>query len=109
MINEQIELPEPYRTALAEALAFVRERWQPLGIIAAGSVLRGEGGPTSDIDLYVIHSEAWRQRSQRRHWSAHGAHVWCSGVSQVWHSGSSVAWSMSNRCASITLAFDSTC
>ena len=66
MINEPIELPAPYREALVEALAFVRERWQPLGIIAAGSVLRGEGGPTSDIDLYVIHSEAWRQRSQRR-------------------------------------------
>jgi hypothetical protein len=65
-MNEQIELPEPYRTALAEALAFVRDRWQPLGIMAAGSVLRGEGGPTSDIDLYVIHGEAWRQRSQRR-------------------------------------------
>jgi len=52
--------------ALAEALAFVRLRWRPLGVIAAGSVLRGEGGPTSDIDLYVIHGEAWRQRSQRR-------------------------------------------
>src|SRR5687768_5331681 len=52
--------------ALREAVSWVAGRYESLGIFACGSLLRGEGGPTSDLDLYVIHGQPWRQRVQRR-------------------------------------------
>lgn len=39
-------------------------RGDVLGIVLAGSIVRGEGGPTSDLDLYVVVSSPWRQRRQ---------------------------------------------
>jgi predicted nucleotidyltransferase len=59
-------LEEPARSALRQAVAVVEERTEPTGIIAAGSILRGMGDPRSDIDLYVIHEQPWKQRLQRR-------------------------------------------
>ena len=41
--------------------------YTPIAIIAAGSILRGQGGPTSDIDLYVLHHAPFRQQLQRRY------------------------------------------
>lgn len=58
-------LAEPYNTALHEAVAFVSEHVQPRGIVACGSIIRGKPDATSDIDLYVVNSENWRQRVQR--------------------------------------------
>jgi hypothetical protein len=58
-------LPERYAFALRLAVSNVEAHYHPIGIIASGSLLRGEGGPTSDIDLYVIHREPFRQRLQR--------------------------------------------
>ena len=58
-------LADPYLTALREAVAFILERFDPLGIIAAGSILRGQPGPSSDLDLYVIHGADQRQRLQQ--------------------------------------------
>jgi hypothetical protein len=29
-------------------------------------IVRGEAGPTSDLDVFVIHDEPWRIREQRR-------------------------------------------
>lgn len=43
------------------------ETYTPFGVIAAGSVLRGQGGPSSDIDLYVLQDAPFRQRLQRRY------------------------------------------
>lgn len=60
------ELAEPYSAALRAAVDFILERYRPLAIVAAGSILRGQGGPTSDLDIYVLHGEPWRQRVQRR-------------------------------------------
>jgi predicted nucleotidyltransferase len=59
------DLPEPYNHALREAVAYVLERYKPAGIIAAGSAVRGIPDRSSDIDLYVIHLEPFRQRLQR--------------------------------------------
>jgi hypothetical protein len=56
----------PYDQALHLAVEAVLAACQPVGIIAAGSVLRGQGGLTSDIDLYVIQLAPFRQRLQRR-------------------------------------------
>ncbi|APR78728.1 Hypothetical protein A7982_04075 [Minicystis rosea] len=58
-------LPPRYDAALREAARFVIERFDPIGIVAAGSILRGEGDRASDIDLYVIHEHPYRQRLQR--------------------------------------------
>ncbi len=58
-------LPERYDKALRQAVEFILERYHVLGIIAGGSILRGSPNPTSDLDIYVIHADAWRQRLQR--------------------------------------------
>ena len=55
------ELDEPFATALREVVAYAIEHYHPLGIIGAGSVMRGEGDLTSDIDLYVIFEGDYRQ------------------------------------------------
>ena len=68
-------LAAPYDAALRQAVTDLLA-WQdpagqhtldPVGIFAAGSILRGQGGPTSDIDLYVIHPAPFRMRLQRRY------------------------------------------
>ena len=60
-------LSEPYASALHAAVDAVLATYDPIGIVAAGSILRGQGGPTSDIDLYVLHAAPFRQRLQRRY------------------------------------------
>lgn len=61
------ELPPPYADALRAAVDDLLTHFEPFAIIAAGSILRGQGGPTSDIDLYVLHHALFRQRLQRRY------------------------------------------
>jgi hypothetical protein len=58
-------LPEPYAQALREAVAFILTRTTPAGILAAGSILRGSPDPASDLDMYVIHRQPYRQRIQK--------------------------------------------
>jgi len=55
------EINEPFATALREVVAYAIEHYNPIGIIGAGSVMRGEGDLTSDIDLYVIFEGNYRQ------------------------------------------------
>jgi hypothetical protein len=54
------------RAALDAATAFVHDRYTPWGVLAAGTIIRGESDPHSDIDLYVLHDAPFRQRVQRR-------------------------------------------
>ncbi len=56
----------PYDRALDEAEAYIRASWQSHGIVVSGSIVRGEAGPTSDLDIVVVHREPWRLRDQRR-------------------------------------------
>jgi len=58
-------LPAPYDQALHAAVEFILSRFEPTGLIAAGSVLRGTPDATSDLDLYVIHRAPFRQRIQK--------------------------------------------
>jgi len=60
-------LAGPFDTALRTAVQDVQVYGDPVGIVAGGSIVRGQGGPTSDIDLYVIHHASFRQRWQRRY------------------------------------------
>lgn len=59
-------LPEPYDAGLGEAVAYIAGRFDPVGVIAAGSIIRGAPDPSSDFDMYVIHRENYRQRLQKR-------------------------------------------
>ena len=59
-------LPARYRAALEAAVGFTVDRWQPVGILASGSIVRGNPGPESDLDIFVLHQEPVRQRVQKR-------------------------------------------
>lgn len=59
-------LAEPYQTALHQAVSFVLAGYQPVAIVAGGSLLRGQGDAFSDLDIYVVHQAGWRQRVQKR-------------------------------------------
>jgi hypothetical protein len=56
----------PFDRAIAELEAYVQATWKPLGLLVAGSIVRGEAGPTSDLDVFVVHDEPWRLRESRR-------------------------------------------
>jgi len=56
----------PLDQAIAELEAYVEATWSPIGMIVSGSIVRGEAGPTSDLDVCVVHDEPWRLRAQRR-------------------------------------------
>ena len=60
------ELGSPYDDALREAAAYVLQRFEPIAILACGTIVAGNPDPGSDFDLYVIHREPWRQRVQKR-------------------------------------------
>lgn len=55
-----------YQLALRQALAWITTHFEPLGIVASGSIIRGNPHVTSDFDLYVVHEENFRQRVQKR-------------------------------------------
>lgn len=55
-------LPAAYASALAEALASLEGRPDLLAVLLAGSVVRGTGGPTSDLDLFCLVDADLRQR-----------------------------------------------
>lgn len=60
------DLHEPYLAALKAATTHVLSTFpRAAGIIAAGSILRGVANRSSDIDLYVIHHDRFRQRIQK--------------------------------------------
>src|SRR5690242_7219047 len=56
----------PYDRAADEIVEHVRKAYAPIGIVLAGSIVRGEAGPTSDFDVFVVHGEPWRLREQKR-------------------------------------------
>lgn len=59
------DLPPPYGPALQEAVSYILEQFDVLGIIAAGSIIRGTPHRSSDFDIYVINAQQQRQRIQK--------------------------------------------
>lgn len=59
------DLSPRYATALQAAVRFVFEQFEPLAVIAAGSIVRGVGDRSSDLDIYVVHADPYKQRMQR--------------------------------------------
>lgn len=58
-------LPERFGTALRHATQFIFGEFDPLGIVATGTIVRGTAHANSDLDLYVIHAAPYRRRVQR--------------------------------------------
>ena len=56
----------PFDRAIAALEAYIRATYAPIGIVVAGSIVRGEAGPNSDLDVFVVHEQPWRLREQRR-------------------------------------------
>lgn len=58
-------LEEPYRQGLRDAVAFIVEHFEVLGIVASGTIIRGNPNPNSDFDIYVVHAKQERQMIQK--------------------------------------------
>lgn len=58
-------LAEPYASALKAAVNWILAEYKPIGIVVCGSIIRGEGDASSDLDIHVVHTEPWRQRVQK--------------------------------------------
>lgn len=56
----------PFDAAADQIVAYVRATYAPLGFLLAGSIVRGEAGPTSDFDVFIVHDQPWRLREQKR-------------------------------------------
>ena len=56
---------DQYHIALGEAITWINAHYRATGIIAGGSIIRGNQHPASDLDIYVIHEEKYRQRIQK--------------------------------------------
>jgi hypothetical protein len=59
-------LPEKYDIALKSAVEYVLQNFDILGIIASGTLIRGNPDPASDLDIYVIQPKPFRQRLQKK-------------------------------------------
>ncbi len=62
---ETLQLREKHRIALQQALESLAGIAQPLGVVVTGSIVRGNPGPSSDLDIVVLHAQPWRRRIQR--------------------------------------------
>jgi predicted nucleotidyltransferase len=49
---------------LRAAVRFIFTEVDPVGIVATGTIVRGEGQPNSDLDIYVVHLAPFRRRVQ---------------------------------------------
>ena len=59
------QLEKKYDTALKEAVRYIFQHFNPVGIIASGTIIRGNPDPFSDLDINVIQREPFRQRIQK--------------------------------------------
>ena len=60
------QLADHHLAALQNAVGWILAHYAVRGIFACGSIIRGNPGPSSDFDIYVIHAAPQRQRVQRR-------------------------------------------
>jgi hypothetical protein len=61
----ELPLQEKHRIALQQALEWLTGIADPVGIVVSGSIIRGNPGPSSDLDIVVLHDQPWRRRIQR--------------------------------------------
>lgn len=58
-------LQEPYAAALRAAVAYIFERFSPIGVLVTGTIIRGDPGLSSDLDLWILQNKPYRQRVQK--------------------------------------------
>jgi len=58
----EIMLEDKHRVALDKALIWINENFNPISIVVGGSIIRKKFEKGSDLDIYVIHNENFRQR-----------------------------------------------
>jgi hypothetical protein len=58
-------LSDPYDRALRQAVAYILSRYEVLGLLVSGTIVRGNPHPASDLDIYVVHAQPSRQRLQK--------------------------------------------
>ena len=58
-------LEEKYDTALKEIVNYAFQRYNPVGIIASGTIILGNPDASSDFDMHIIHMEPYRMRVQK--------------------------------------------
>jgi predicted nucleotidyltransferase len=56
----------PFDRSADEIVRYARETYAPTGIVISGSIVRGEAGPRSDLDVFVVHDQPWRATFQPR-------------------------------------------
>jgi hypothetical protein len=61
-----LRLSPKHRAAAQQLLAWLPTVCAPVGVVFAGSIVAGTAGPSSDLDVVVLHDAHWRQRIQRR-------------------------------------------
>jgi hypothetical protein len=54
-----------HKIGLSEAVTWICLNFKPIGIIATGSIVRGNPDLNSDFDVFVIHEDSYRQRIQK--------------------------------------------
>jgi len=54
-----------HRDAMKQELEWLQTIVEPVGIVVSGSIIRGNPGPSSDLDIEVLHDQPWRRRIQR--------------------------------------------
>jgi predicted nucleotidyltransferase len=64
--DERLSALSPrHKLAIAATVSYIEATFDPLGILVAGTIVRGEGHANSDLDFAVVHNKPWRQRIQR--------------------------------------------
>jgi predicted nucleotidyltransferase len=59
------DLQEPYAKALQEAVTYILEHYEVLGIVLAGTIMYGSAMKSSDLDIFVVQAQSFRQRVQK--------------------------------------------
>lgn len=58
-------LSDPFAPALRQAVDFIFQEVEPVGVLATGTIIRGGAHSSSDLDIYVVHVAPYRRRIQR--------------------------------------------
>jgi hypothetical protein len=61
-----LRLSNKHHAAACQLLAWLPTVCAPVGVTFAGSIVAGTSGPSSDLDVVVLHDANWRRRIQRR-------------------------------------------
>lgn len=59
------DLPDRFDAALRKAVGYILQHYTVSGIVVSGTIVRGDPDPSSDLDIYVVNKEPFRQRIQK--------------------------------------------